>query len=427
MTQHLKPLHNKFVFFLPMAALFLLALMPASQSFAQTFYYNVTSYGANGNDKKDDTSAIQKALDEAVEGTNIVVQIPSGTYYISKTLYIQSNTTLKLSSDAKIVRSDSALSKNMLRTADGSHVSSGYGGYSLAHDITVTGGTWDGGNINKAKSTSNLIYMGHSSNITISNTTIKNCYGAHAIEFAGIQNGTIKNCKISGFRYGSDSYTSEAIQIDVCYKSGSTNWTPGFSTDKTACRNIVIEKNTITDYPRGIGSHHVLNGHYSQNVTIRNNKFLRSSASTQGKCMVGVFLMGVSHANISNNTVDHYYYGIMIKKSNYLTVRNNRLKYNPSGGVIFESCDRKNAKQMFLVTKDDINKKNFQFTCTGIKKGNIKTNGKTYKFTSKSGKVKLRLSKKIKANQQVNFYGCDSTGNKYYRIYYVPNKKKSKS
>lgn len=180
---------------------------PIKYPAGSTQYFDVTTYGANGSDSIDDTAAIQKALDNAGADYNIVVTIPKGTYYISKTLYIQSNTTLKLVDGAIIRRSDSGLIKNMLKNSDAKHASSKAKAYDLSQNITISGGTWDGGNINNAKSTSNLLYFGHASNITIENTTIKNCYGAHAIEFAGVKDSKIRSCKISGFRYDSSYFT----------------------------------------------------------------------------------------------------------------------------------------------------------------------------------------------------------------------------
>ena len=358
--------------------LIILTFLPSGHVFAKTYYYNVTDYGIDGSDRKDDTSAIQKLLDEATEYDTTVIKFPAGTYYISRPLYIQSNTRLQLDRKATIRRSNQGLGHNMLRTTDASHISTGYPGYTLAHNITITGGTWDGGDISKARQTSNLIYIGHSSNIT-----------------------------------------SEAIQLDVCYKDRSSGkWTPGFELDKTACTNILISNNTIKDYPRGIGSHHVLSGHYSSNITIRNNKIERSSSSTQSKCMTGILLMGTNKVSISKNTINHYYFGVMIKNSKKLSIKNNKLKYNASGNLILESCDIKSRKRKFTVTKDTVGEQEFQYTCPGIK-GYVKTDGETYHFSASSKEHTIALKNKIKRNQKVTFYGKDKWGNAYYRIYYV--------
>ena len=47
--------------------------------------YNVTDYGANGHDRKDDTKAIQKAIDAAHKAGGGKVYIPEGTYLVKGT------------------------------------------------------------------------------------------------------------------------------------------------------------------------------------------------------------------------------------------------------------------------------------------------------------------------------------------------------
>lgn len=410
-------------FIFPLLALL---LFPTLHSKAAT--YNITSFGADGTDTKSDNAAIQKVLDLASEEEPLTVIIPNGTYYISKTLYVQSNTTIKLASKATIIRNKTGINKNMLRTSDSKHKSNKAKGYTLAHDITITGGTWNGGDIDKAKSTSNLIYMGHSQNITISNTTIKNCYGSHAIEFAGVKNSVIRNCKITGFRYDKTLFTAEAIQVDICYKDKGDDgsWTPGFKLDKTTSSNILIENNVITDYPRGIGIHHKLKGHEVNKITIQKNKIKRSSAAMQGKSVVGVFILGAKNCSVKNNTFDRCSYGAMIKVSTNITLKSNKFKYNPIRNLSIESCNKNNGVHSFIVTKDDVGTKTFKFKCGNIKSGYIKTAGKKYNFKSKKGAVTVKLKKKIKSYQTVTFYGKDKYNNKYYRSYTVPKQTKKK-
>lgn len=398
------------------------ALVEVGKEYAiigNTYYYNVTAFGACGTDTLDDTSALQEALDEAGDDIHIVIVIPAGTYYIKKTLYIQSNTTLQLEPGAVIYRSNAGLQYNMLKTSDSSHTCTGYGKYTLAHNITIKGGTWNGGNIAKSKKVCNLFYLGHSDTITIENTTIRNCYGSHAVEFAGVKNATVRNCTFTGFRYGPDKYTSEAIQFDICYKRGSTEWTPGFDMDKTTCKNILVENNTIIDYPRGVGSHHVLKGVPYENVTIRNNTMNRSSSSNQNKCHVGVLLMGTKNVSVTNNTISSYYYGIMIKQSSGLSVKNNTLKYNLSGNLVYEGNKVADKKVRFTITQFKKGTKELIYTCPTVKTGYLKTRGKTYRFKKASKTHKVTLKQKLKKNQKLTFYGKDKYGNTFYKLYTV--------
>ncbi|MDD6072386.1 MAG: glycosyl hydrolase family 28-related protein [Clostridiales bacterium] len=401
----------------------------------ETYYYNVTDFGANGADKENDRSAIQKALDQAGADYNIEVIVPAGTYYISDTLYIQSNTTLRLDDDATIKRSFEGLEYNMLRNTDAKHKSNKGKKYNLSQNIRVTGGTWDGGDIKEAVCTSNLLYFGHAKNIIIDSTTIKNCYGAHAIELAGVCDSAINRCKISGFRYEKDKFTSEAIQLDICYKSKQDGeWAPGFATDKTPCKNISITKNMVTDYPRGFGIHHTLRGKNCKNITISYNTFNRSSSSKQGKAVAGIFLWGADNVSIKKNKFNYYSYGAIIKKSTRLSICNNVFKYNNYGALTLESCDSNNGKRNFsIINKKKLPEKTeesekelkkLQFICSYIKSGTIKVGGKTYKFHSSKAKKTKILEENLQNKQTVKFYGKDSWGNKYYqtRTINIPNK-----
>ena len=384
-----------------------------------TYYYNVNSFGAFGNDNADDTTALQKALDQARSGVNVVITVPAGTYYISDVLYIQSNTTLSLDANATIYRSDSSLSNNMLKNSDAKHKSTGYKGYKLSQNITVTGGTWNGGNIYSSTKSTNLIYIGHADNVSITNTTIKNCHGSHALEFAGVQNGLIRNCNFSGFRFGNNSYTSEAIQLDICYKSGNTEWTPGFTMDKTTCKNITIEYCNIVDYPRGIGSHHVLSSVPYENIKIRNNTITRSASTSQSKCVTGIFIMGAKNIKINKNTVDGYSYGIWVRQSSQIAVKKNVLKNNPTYNISYDSNDVANKYVKFTITKYKVKTKPLSFTAPTIKKGTMKTRGQTYKIKKVKKSHSVTLKKKLKKNQKITFFGMDKDYNKIYCTYHV--------
>ncbi len=399
---------------------FIFLLLPGNIIHAETRIYDVTNYGANGYDTVSDVDAIQALLDMATETDMTVINIPDGTYYLDDTLFIHSNTTLQLSPNAVIYRMTAEYDGALLLNTDWEYYANSVGGYDLSHDITITGGTWDGGDLEEADAVGDLIYIGHARNITIQNATIKNCYGSHAIEYAGVKDSAIRNCTITGFRYRPDKFTAEAIQLDVCYKDGSGIWTPGFILDKTTCKNIVIEKNTIIDYPRGIGVHHTLKGYEVSNLTIRNNTIKRSSAANQGKCVLGLFLLGAKNSSVTNNTFKRYSYGAIIKQCSGITLKKNTFYYNSTRTLSIEGCNKNNGTHAFVVTKDDIGTKKLSFNCGMIKSGTVKTMGKTYKFKAKKKKATINLKKKIKAGKTVKFYGKDKYKNKYYRTYTIP-------
>ena len=303
-------------------------------------HVNVTDspYGANGSDKKDDTKAIQKALDLRKNGkdkTILTVEIPAGTYYINKQLHIYSNTTLKLDKDAVIVRSDDT--KRMLI---GGFTNSTIGGYNQLENVTITGGTWDGNNKDSTHAV-NLMYLWHGKNITFSNTTIKEVCGSHFVELAAVSNARFENVTFrdfvyytgEGYRYiynlsaGDDdgsmkepivkrvSIRSEAIQLEY---PGPFNSKTALPYDNTPCRDITVTGCKFLNCLSGVGNHHPEVS--SPNITITNNTFNNMGAScvnlsnmtgvtvsgnTATKVRAFLYSTGGTSADITKNTISY--------------------------------------------------------------------------------------------------------------------------
>ena len=91
-----------------------------------------------------------------------------------------------------------------------------------------------------------------------------------------------------------------------------------------------------------------------ENITIRNNKIKRTSASTQGKSIVGIFLMGVKNAKITSNTITGYYYGAMIKQSSKVSMKKNTFRNNGIYNIAYSGNDKANKYVKFTVTKDKV-------------------------------------------------------------------------
>ena len=77
----------------------------------RTYYNAATDFGANGSDKKPDEISLKKALYEAgLAGQSlqqmIEVFVPRGTYHLTDTLFIFSNTWLHLAEGAILYRDD---------------------------------------------------------------------------------------------------------------------------------------------------------------------------------------------------------------------------------------------------------------------------------------------------------------------------------
>ena len=329
----------------------------------QNIYYGSTGSnknGVNATDNKNDKFDIQCALDMAAAEHKLVVHFPAGNYYLSNSLYIHSNTTLKFDTGATLVRNSNSdagvaagttdrlgVNHNILKIAPyNTTTPSTVGGYSN-ENITIEGGTFDGGIISAATDAANLLNLGHASNITIKNATFRNCYGNHLIELCAVQNAEISGCTFTGFRYvtsqitdgdGTVSYAdasgdlAEAIQIDVAHKDSKSAWTSAYKADDTACANISIHDNTFTDYPVAIGNHHALAGHHHSNITIFNNTITGTKAMNSG-----IKLYGCDNSTAKNNTITNYATGIKAAASTGFTITENNVSSATYGIIATES------------------------------------------------------------------------------------------
>ncbi|WEG12191.1 right-handed parallel beta-helix repeat-containing protein [Pullulanibacillus sp. KACC 23026] len=283
-------------------------------SASESVNLTVLDFGANGSDSVDDTANLQAALDAAQKYRSTTITVPDGTYLISKALKIHSNTHLILSSHAVIKRN--AVFGPMLRNERGGP------GYTGDHDIVIEGGTWDGnGQALSGKHTFDNLEFGHASNVTVKNTNVLNDYGAHAIEFVGVQNGQVLNSTINGYFHDDNFAKKEAIQLDITH-NGTVSYPFGYY-DDTPCRNITIQGNTIENYSRGVGSHTTVKGVYPQYITIQNNSFKNLTDEA-------VDALKFKDLSILNNTFENVGTGIY-----FITVPSNpKANYSPDNPIV---------------------------------------------------------------------------------------------
>lgn len=257
------------------AAAFSFPLMVSAEE-GEEIIYNICDgwFGADGSDDIPDTDAIQGALDMAIDSgrKSITVYVPDGTYYIDRSLYIYSDTTLRLSANAVIVRANDRYS--MLRSA-ALPDNPKSGGYTNTRNVVVEGGKWDGNVCDTGYCPVN-IYMGHVENVTIRNTEFTGNCGTHLVELAGADNIHVENVVFSDYYlYDNESvegvaYNKEALQLDITGKTFSAGFPPY---DNTPCRNITITGCTFINFPCGIGTHNTVDGVFTEHVNIYGNRF----------------------------------------------------------------------------------------------------------------------------------------------------------
>lgn len=336
--------------------------MPQKAS-AREVEYNVKEYGVTGDGTTDDVKAINALLEKAsalAAGDTLVLKFPEGKYMIGDWLRIRSNTTLLLDEKAEICRSEMLYPMMMNVGDDGTRKedSAAGGGYGLTENIKIIGGILNGGDVENAAQAGNTVNFSHAQNVVFDGITLKNNYGAHLIELSGVKNATIKNCDFSGFRpekgkeaslsedkgLNTTGYTAkECIQLDYTYNhptKKSLQWCPDYYSDKTPCRDIVIEENTFHDYPRGIGNHHgreAFDELFIENVTIRNNTFKNMYVTApNGKKIYEyvILLHSFKNALVENNTITNAGSAVLLAYDRGSVVRKNKISNLTSTAIV---------------------------------------------------------------------------------------------
>ncbi len=253
--------------------------------------------------KNASTEQIQKVLDKAAKKAKgkkrVMVTIPAGTYKVTKTLQIGSNTYLKCDKKAKFIKKSKKV-LYMLRSAKGKKK-----GYNNVKNITVEGGVWDAKFLKFNKeSGGSLFFFVHGQNIQFYNLTLKNNYGTHLLELGGVKDVTISGCTFYGFKMSANKDEKEAIQLDICHNYDVLP--DGQPYDDTACQNVIIENNEIYNYPRAIGSHTAVKDVYPTNIIIRNNNFHDLSENA-------VYAYNYRNLTVDSNTFDNVASGVVFK------------------------------------------------------------------------------------------------------------------
>lgn len=255
--------------------------------------------------------------------------LSAGTYKISNTLYIPSNTTIILEDGVVVKKIAETGSVNMkssksifqLVTPTKASIKGVYGGYNGETNINLLGN----GNaiLDLNYVTDSLgIMMAHNTNVKISGITFQNMKGGHFIELDASSNVTIEN---NSFRNHKPSLTGtkEAINIDTPDLSTGgfhATWT---NYDCTPDKDVLIRNNSFNDLERAVGTHKYSENKYHENIQLLNNQIERTDSDAirilnwsnpiiKGNDIKnvaggednkrGVLASGVSNPVITNNT-----------------------------------------------------------------------------------------------------------------------------
>lgn len=317
-----------------------------------TYDYTITDATdtVNGSDKVADTKGLQSLLDKAIGSEKLVtIYVPAGTYYVEHSLKVYSNTHIILHDDATIRRMDSAVDDMIIHNVDQNGKMDQVGGYDMSKNITIEGGTWDGGNTKLATEGTNIIRFDHAENITVKNATVKNTYDCHIIEFVGVKNGLIDNCTFTGFRYKKGktkdyTYAREAVQLESAWTTNEKDltdvnsaWAKGSVIDGTSCKQVTVSNNTFVDMPCGVGQHRYTDsGKYrNEDITITKNTF--TCASSMKYCKIAITASGTNNLIITDNTIKGpYRFAVHVLVADDVTIDNNTIENIKVNGLMVD-------------------------------------------------------------------------------------------
>ncbi len=242
-------------------------------------------------------SALNQAEENATDSNPYRVVVDPGTYTLSSSLRIYSNTDLVLNGVTLTQETGSGYTRNILKVGDTSDENTGY----FYKNITVEGGTLDE-NGNSATAIKGV----HVKNFTLKNMTIENTHNSHLMEVAGIDGLTIDGCTFKNQDLDTKekadiTNTYEAIQLDIPVRKHIE----GYRSEALQMKNVKIINCTFDKVPRGVGSHTTFLNVPFDNIQITNNKFSNlTSCAIQG--------MNWSNCTISNNTITNSPRGIAL-------------------------------------------------------------------------------------------------------------------
>lgn len=199
------------------------------------------------------------------------IVVPKGTYHLSSTVHIYSNTSLYLK--GAVLRRDFQDGPMLMSgslTGESPYIEQ-------QENITIQGGTFDGNCFDSlygavTTSFSNL-YFPYAKNVKIFDVTICNNIGGHHIQFTGTDYITIRDCTFKQYytnKEDDEATKKEALKFGVLDIASSE----GDVQKQVTCNHIRVNNNTFDDVYQGIGFEYAPSGKYYKNVCIYNNEFI---------------------------------------------------------------------------------------------------------------------------------------------------------
>ena len=238
--------------------------------FGATTAFADTTIKVNPKNGADAYKLIQGQLDKAHKKASAknkyVIKVKKGSYKLSHSLSIYSNTTLDLTGvKLKATKRDGHMIKVGMSQKD---TKKGY----FYKNIKILGGDLNN-NGNKATT----ILVAHAKNVVLKNLKVHNSKNAHLMETAGVNGLMIDGCRFYDQKQSKKAkvLTLEAIQLDILTSTHMQH----YRAEALPLKNVTIRNCVFQNVPRGVGSHTAFLNSYTSNVKILNNSFINCKSA----------------------------------------------------------------------------------------------------------------------------------------------------
>lgn len=292
--------------------------------------FEVRAFGAAGNGKTLDTTAIQAALDQCGKSGGGIVHFAAGVY-LSKPLFLSSKTTLQLDPGAKLLGTDEPSDYAKSGTSGKTRTSASFNGLINGKnltDITITGGGiidgagarwWVPAEAAREKTPGysmprpRMISISNSRNVRVTDVTLQNSPSYHFVpvdcEDVVVSNVTVLAPARSPNTDAIDPSDCKNVLITKCRIDVGDDNVAIKSGHKVEGREFACEEITVTDcvflhgHGMSIGSETTAGVH---NVTVKNCVFVNTEnglriKSQRGK---GGVVENINYSNLVMTNVD---------------------------------------------------------------------------------------------------------------------------
>ena len=295
-------------------------------------------------------------IDQAGGGT---LTLKSGTYKVSNTLCVGSNTTIKFEKGVvldKIYGKASSSTLFQFISFDEVYSSNVVSKYNGKHNIHFKGkGTvFNMNNKNNGSTMSIAVVMANNANVSFEGITFENVKWGHLVEMDGCKNVSFKKCIFKNMA-DNKKHNKEAINLDT-----NDDETGGFSQewskpDKTPNTKITVTKCEFKNLVRAVGTHRYSGGKYHTNIKFTNNKV--------NKVKAPLGMLNWRKVTVKNNTFSNgkankrYNYNFLIAGVKNLTFTKNTLSNMKSKEIIKHYPEYKIGGDKYKATKSKLTKK----------------------------------------------------------------------